>query len=309
VDQSGSSIFGYARPYRTVSLAPSLTEIVGSLNAVSTLVGTDRYSNYPDSVAAGQAKGDITTVGDYTNPSFEMIMGTTPDMVYCDGSQYTHYELSERLRKANVRAVVLYAGESIDTILDNIYIIGVTLQYEQTALVVIDELKKAEERLIELLGYVDPVKTMFALSPDKAPWVAGTYTYLDDVSAAVYSTNSMTGFYGWVHISSEVIAYVNPSVIVIITESYAPSQSEYNVMMGQLSGEWRISDAYKDGRIYLFCSDLADMASRPGPRYMQLMELFAMILHPEAFEKELPKYVGNDYESYLTITKGLGFNG
>jgi hypothetical protein len=39
------------------------------------------------------------------------------------------------------------------------------------------------------------------------------------------------------------------------------------------------------------------------------MELIAMILHPDAFDMDIPKFAGNDYGSYLTITKDLGFNG
>jgi len=309
-DQVGNSIFGYERPFRTVSLSPSMTEIMGALNAVSTLVGTDKYSNYPYSVTEGQAKGDIAIVGDYVNPSFEMIMGADPDMVYCDGSQYIHYEMSERLRRANVPAVVLYAGESTETIIDNIYIMGVTLQYEMAAQGVITMLKEAEEYLTMMLmsGGTDFVRTMFALSPDKSPWVAGQYTYMDDISTAVFGENSMAMFFGWAHISSEVIASANPSVVVILAETYVASPSEYDGMIGQMSAEWKSTDAYKNGKIYIFCGELGEMASRPGPRYMQIMELFAMILHPDMFAQELPKYIGNEYGSYLTITKDLGFN-
>ena len=81
-------------------------------------------------------------------------------------------------------------------------------------------------------------------------------------------------------------------------------------MWGSLSELWKSTDAYKSGQIYMFCGELAEMASRPGPRYMQAMELIAMILHPEAFSQTLPKSIGGDYEQYLdpAISKYLGFN-
>lgn len=315
-DQAGNSIFGYARPHRTVSLAPSITEMIGSLNAVSTLVGTDRYSNYPNSVVQAQIRGDIVSIGDYVNPSYELIMGTDPDIVYCDGAQYSHYEASERLRRSNVATVVLYGGESIETILDNIYIIGKTLEYDLRALSVINMLKDAEVAVIERLvaGGVDYVKGMFTLSSDKSPWVAGRYTYADDISDSVFGLNSMPdSFYGWVHVSSEIIAAADPSVIMIIMEGYTASVSGYNEVLNSLPSEWRATAAYNaadpaDSQIYLLCDKLAEMASRPGPRYMQLMEIVAMILHPYAFDVQLPKYIGNEYEDYLTITSHLGFN-
>ena len=47
-----------------------------------------------------------------------------------------------------------------------------------------------------------------------------------------------------------------------------------------------------------------DLASRVGPRLSQSAELFARILHPEAFDDGvvIPKYIGDDYVDHLTIT-------
>jgi len=310
-DQAGNSIFGYARPQNTVSLSPSITEIFGSLGAVSTLVGTDRYSNYPDTVVERQQSGRINIMGSWQNPSFELIMGTDPDMVFCDGSQYTHHELSDRLRRSDVVAIVMYSGESIDTILDNIYIVGLTLQYDMAALEVIKQLEDARELIVTKLmaGNTEFVRTMLSLSPDKSPWVSGSYTYANDIMTTVFGENVMPdSFYGWVHATSAIIASSNPSVIMILSYNHQATQAEYDNMLASLSGEWRYTDAYKNGQIYLLCEDLGEMASRPGPRCAQLMELMAMILHPEVFDEKLPKFIGNEYESYLTITAGLGFN-
>ena len=310
-DQSGNSIYGYARPQRTVSLSPSITEIFGSLRAVSTLVGVDRYSNYPDSVMTGRGTGDIAVVGDFIAPSYELIMGTQPEMVFCDGSQYSHYEMSERLRRSSVGTVVLYSGESIETIMNNIYIVGVVLNYELAALEVVKELRTAQQTLIDKLyaAHVGYVTSMLALSPDVDPWVSGKYTYADDMNTLVFGVNAMpSNFYGWVHATPEAVPSANPSVIIIISSDYHPG--EYGTMWGSLSELWKSTDAYKSGQIYLFCDELAEMASRPGPRYMQAMELIAMILHPGAFSQTLPKAIGGDYEQYLdpAISKYLGFN-
>jgi iron complex transport system substrate-binding protein len=284
---------------------------MGSVNAVSTLVGTDSYSNYPHSVAEARMRGDITTVGDYVFPSYEMIMSTRPDMVFCDGSLPSHWDVSERLRRSDVSTIVLYAGESIETILDNIHIVGFALGYDMISRDVAARLETAQKDIFAMLGgNAETVRTMLSLSPDKSPWVSGRYTYVDDVSLAVLGENSMpAGFYGWVQATSSQIAASNPSVVIIMSYDYAATQSEYDIMMDSLSREWQFTDAYRDGKIYLFCGDLAEMTSRPGPRYAQLMELIAMILHPNAFPGDLPKYIGGEYEEYITITKYMGFNG
>lgn len=311
VDQYGRCIYGYSQAERVVTLSPALTEIIGSLNAVNTLVGVDGgykgCSNYPDSVVTGKDRGDTVVVGDYTSPSFEYIIKTNPDIVFCDGSQRSHYEMAENLRKVSIPAIVLYSGESTDTIKDNIYIMGVAMRFELRALEVISMLDDAETEIMKMIssGGTVPKNSMVALSPDKSPWVSGYDTYVDDI-ITVLGDNAFSSESGWVWINSEMIPDKNPSHIIVIAENYDATQSEYDTLYNSFSKEWKETDAFKDGNIYIFCNGLAEMSMRPGPRYAQLMELVTLILH---FPSDIPKYIGDEYEDYITITKQLGFNG
>ena len=310
VDQVGNSVYGFPRAQRTVTLSPSLTEIVGSLNAVNTLVGTDKYSNYPAEVTNRQNKGDITIIGDYLSPSYELIMKVSPDMVLCDGSQYSHFEMSERLRKVGVNALVMYGGESIDTILDNIFIAGVAMGYDLRASEVIALIEEAVDVLTESLRSegTEFVSTMVSLSADKAPWVSGSYTYIDDILTQMFGNNVFSNSEGWVHSNSEYIAKNNPSTIIILTEDYSATQQEYDLLLSSMSKEWKDTDAYKNGRVYVICDSANEMVSRAGPRCTQIMELVARILHTGAFDGTgVDKFIGNDYEKYLTHTRDLGF--
>jgi iron complex transport system substrate-binding protein len=312
VDETGKSVYGYKQAQRTISLSPALTEILGSLRAVATLVGTDRYSNHPDSVIAGQSEGRIKIVGDFLNPSFELITGQRPDIVFCDGSLYTHHEITDRLRNSNVNAVLMYGGESIQEIMSNIYIAGVAMGYELRAAEVLDLLETAENDILDML-YEGPATrgtgVMLSLSPDKSPWVTGSSTFVDDVSSAVLGNNVLSEMYGWVHINSELVMTSNPSVILILTADYSATQEEYDMMLRSLSAEWKATDAYKNEEIYIICEDAGVMSQCPSPRYAQLMEITARILHPDVYtDKEMPKYVGSNYEDFLTFTKYLSFN-
>ena len=60
--------------------------------------------------------------------------------------------------------------------------------------------------------------------------------------------------------------------------------------------------------IYLVTGKAADLASRAAPRFPQLSELLAEIIHPDSFETEVPKYIGDEYRDYLTITKYLSYD-
>ena len=62
-------------PQRIVSLLPSLTETLCELGACARLVGTDRYSNWPDSVRA------LPKLGGLEDAQVERIVALTPDLV------------------------------------------------------------------------------------------------------------------------------------------------------------------------------------------------------------------------------------
>ena len=312
VDQFGRSVYGYPQAQKVVTLSPSITEILGSLNAISTLVGTDMYSVYPESVVAGKDRGDIVMVGDFLSPSFELIMKTDPDVVFCDGSQYAHYELAERIRKTTSNSVILYQGEGIDTILDNIYIVGVVMGYEMRALDVIEFLEQAELEIKKLIssGNTNPKSVLFALSPEKSPWVSGSDTYIHDIIHSILGINVFSSKeHGWFRSNSEWIVDADPDVAIIITSDYLANESEYKIMLSKLSSEWKSTKAYMDGNIFLLSEDLAALAQLAGPRYAQLMEIITLILHQDDLPVDLkvPKYIGNEYRDYLKITKDLGF--
>ncbi len=63
VDATATSIYGYAEPYRIVSLSPVCTETLNSVRGTQKIVGTDMYSNYPESIKSGHDDGSIAIVG------------------------------------------------------------------------------------------------------------------------------------------------------------------------------------------------------------------------------------------------------
>ena len=313
VDASGVNYYNYDQPRRTVSLAPSCTETLCSVGGVNTLVGTDQYSNYPDAVAAGQRAGKITVVGGYTNPSYELIVQQNPDMVICIASQVSHLIIAEKLRNIGIDVIVTFDGEDINTVLDNIYMVGTGIGYTLTTERTLSEITEAMDTIQETLNSHFQIKypsVMIALSAVKSPWVSGANTYISDILTFIYSENVYSAENGWVQVNSESIMQYNPSVIIVVGSEYL-SADDYRKFMDSLPAEWKNTGAYKTGEIYVFSEITADVASRPGPRIAQLTELTARILHPDAFSDGItvPKCVGYGYEHYLTITKDLDYNG
>lgn len=300
-DAAGNSIYGYKRTSRTVSLAPSITEMIGGIGAESTLVGTDRYSNHPETVVAAQNRGDIKIVGDFTNPIYESIINVKPDLVLCDGAQYAHYQMSERLRGVFITSILLYGGTDIGTILDNIYIIGKTTGYDMASEKLIKRFEYDADKIFASSA-ADQKRVMISLSADTSTWVSGKNTYVHGMVSGLSGTNVFEKMNGWVHINPEMINSADPETIVIISDMYKATQEEYGAMMQRMSSQWKSTEAYREGSVFLICGKATDMASRAGPRSVQLLELLSMFI---GGEPDIPKYIGDDYRDYLKITKDM----
>ena len=305
VDATATSIYGYAEPKRIVSLSPVCTETLNSVGGIQKVVGTDSYSNYPEYIDKGHKDGKVAIVGTYTDPSYEAVMNTSPDLVLCDASTYNDVQIAGILRSSNVNSVVLYNGEDLDTVIKNIFIVGNAVSYGLGAQAYI---MKYVYALSELEGLVSRtgMRTMIALSNDPSPWVSGGHTYANDILDQLQAVNVFASTPGWFNTTAEKVLDTNPECIIII-DSSRYHQNEYDKMISILSHEWKSTDAYKNGKIYLLCDGLGDLGSRAGPRTIQLMEIISMIVDPDSHtEKPLPKSVGNDYLDYLDITKNLG---
>ena len=306
VDQTGVSFYGYSVPNRIITLAPSVTETVCSVGMSNFIIGTDLYSNYPDSVVKRRDTGEISVTGGYTNPSFETILKLNPDMVFCEGAQASHLEIAKRLRTSGINAVVMYEGESIDTVMNNIFIAGVASQRTSTAIENIDNLNNAIGTIQKLISddAVGNKSVMVALSAMKSPYVSGSNTYIADIFKKTFGLNIFESLNGWIMVNAEKIAEFNPEVIIVI------SDGDYQTMYNSLSMEWKTTTAYANDEIYLLSGSAMDLASRPGPRIAQATELIGRILHQSSFPDSIvvPNWVSNNYTDYLTYTKNLGFD-
>ncbi|MCQ2055959.1 MAG: ABC transporter substrate-binding protein [archaeon] len=303
VDQSGRSIYGHGKVQRVVSLSPSITEIISNIKAADLLVGVDRHSDYPIEIMKMRNEEKLAVVGDYGTVLFEEILGAKPDIVLCDGLQYNHVQIANRLRSSGIESVVLCTEETFDDIIDNIYIVGTVLGRGSDANIKISQIENETLRIISLIEEAetsDNGTVMVVLGLNSSPFVAGSHTYVGDIIARLLGENAFANLDGWLSVDREVVVKNNPSKIIVLTTVYKATQLEYNCMLSILPDDWKSTDAYRNGEIYMMCEDAGDMMQRPSPRVTQLMGLLGRILHPEVFHLSVvPKYIGNDYENLL----------
>ncbi|MEA4977166.1 MAG: helical backbone metal receptor [Methanomassiliicoccaceae archaeon] len=305
VDATGKCFYGYGHPSRIVSMAPSCTEMICSVGGERKLVGTDEYSNYPGSVESARSSGEIASIGGFTNPSYESIVMTNPDLVVCINSQYSHLNMAERLRSAGINVVVVDGGEDVSSILESIMMVGTAMGIRETADNTVDGIAA---EIFNIESIVDgnssaPKNGMIALSTDKSPWTSGSYTYASDILNIISVGNSFGDLGGWVMVNSESLVKEDIDFIVIIASDGPSTQREYDKVLDSLGDEWKRTDAYKNGKIYFLTDSAADLASRAGPRVAQFTELMARIIQDTAFDGDMPMYIGDDYRDYISLTK------
>jgi iron complex transport system substrate-binding protein len=96
-DDRGVTVTLAAPPQRIVSLLPSLTETVCELGQCPRLVGVDRYSNWPASMAS------LPRVGGGLDPSIEAVVALKPDLVLLA----TSTRAAARLEALGIKVVAL----------------------------------------------------------------------------------------------------------------------------------------------------------------------------------------------------------
>lgn len=311
VDTTGMSFYGYGHPDKIISLSPSCTEMICAVGGERKIIGTDDFSNYPETVGSTRESGLIASIGGFTNPNYEKIISLNPDLVICINSQYSHVNMAKKLRSVGINVLVIDGGENINLILESLMMVGTAMGIRDTADVVVDNIVEELAIISEKVenNSSAPKNAMISLSTDKSPWVSGSKTYVSDILKKISVGNVFDKQEGWIMVNSESLipkgigSIAAIDYIIVIIEDGPGTQDEYNVALSSLSNEWRQTDAYKNGNIYFLTDSAADLASRPGPRVAQFNELMARIIQNTAFEGDIPKFIGDEYKEYLSLTK------
>ena len=103
-DDRGNAVTLTAPPQRVISLLPSLTECLCALGACARLVGTDRYSNFPESVRK------LPKLGGLEDAQVERIVALRPEVVLAAPSA----RVIERLETLGLKVLVLESRNRTD---------------------------------------------------------------------------------------------------------------------------------------------------------------------------------------------------
>jgi len=266
-DHVGRRVKVPEHPQRIVSLAPNLTETLFALGLGERVVGVTDYCDYP---AEAKLKPKI---GGVINPSVETVVSLKPDLVLItrEGNRRETLEALERL-KISVFAV---RAERLEDIFRMIRDVAATAGVPERG----DELaRRLEKQAAEIEKAVEPfaprrVVLLVWLQPIVS---VGRGSFLDDLlrrsGAASISASSAQP---WPHISVEEVVRSDPEYLLVPrSPGFAPTREELLRLPG-----WREVEAVQQDRIIY----LPSAVERPGPRLVEMQELIARALHPQAF--------------------------
>jgi iron complex transport system substrate-binding protein len=281
LDVYGTPIaFPQTTPQRIVSLTPSISEILATLNMQSHVVGVDFNTNYPAMMAAKPKVSDIN--GTY---NVEQIVALHPDLILSTGGITKPYD--SQLTKLNLHVVDLPPGNFEQT-LQQIVLVGRLTGTEESATKLTQQLQQQINQIeAKVAGTAKPgvLLEVDDSTPGK-PYVFGGGSFgdelLQDADASNIFHNNTTN-QGYPQVTDEAVISANPQY-VILTEDPAYGGDPSAVYK---RANWTAIDALKLHHVYHIN---ADIMQRPGPRLVEGLQCLAQIVHPDKFSGALPAY-------------------
>lgn len=255
-DQRGVTVRLAQTPQRIVSLLPSLTESVCALGQCQRLVGVDRYSNHPESIAR------LPRLGGGLDPSIEAVLALRPDVVLISLSS----RAAERLEALGLKVVALEPKTHADV-----------RRVLQTLGVLLDVPASEPERLWrEIQSGVDAaarslppgargLRVYFEVS--RGPYGAGEASFIGETLARLGVGNVIPAALGpFPRLNPEFIVRADPGLIMIGNRSMQTREAYPG---------WEQMRAVRAQRVCVYGVEDSDVLVRPGPRMAEAAQIMA----------------------------------
>jgi iron complex transport system substrate-binding protein len=246
-------------PQRIVSLLPSLTETVCALGQCQKLVGVDRYSNWPESIAK------LPRMGGGIDPNIESVVAAKPDLVLMAPSARGAERLSalgltvlalEPKSHADVQRVMGLMTQAL----------GLPMQDSERAWHLIekavnDAAQSIPQRVKGQRVYVE-VGT--------APYGASESSFIGETLQRLGMRNILPAALGpFPKINPEFVVRAQPDIIMVGDSSFADMKTRPG---------WQNMRAMRMQRVCHFKPEESDMLVRAGPRMAEGAHLMAKCL-------------------------------
>ncbi|MBL0418884.1 ABC transporter substrate-binding protein [Ramlibacter sp. AW1] len=262
-DDRGATRRWQAPPVRIVSLLPSLTESVCALGHCDRLVGLDRYSNWPPSLAP------LPRLGGGLDPDLEAVVALRPDVVLIAPSA----RAVQRLESLGLKVVALEPKNHADVRRVLLLLARLTGAGEQRALRTWQQIDAAMNAAAQSLpARARGARVYFEVS--RAPHAAAPGSFIGETLARLGAGNVVpTGLGPFPQLNPEFVVRADPDVIMV-SDRHVPA-------LAQRPG-WSGLRALREQRVCVFSPEEGDVLVRAGPRMAEAARLMAQCLAEKA---------------------------
>ena len=268
-DATGTEVTLQSEPQRIVSLLPSDTEILFALGLGNKIVGVSKWADYPAEAKTKPIIGDMKV-------DAEKVVAQKPDLVI--GGVSANGQDLEGLRKMGL-AVYAIEPKTIAEVEQAIKEIGnLTNSTEKAKELIASMEKKVTDIKSKTKDLTDDKRPRVYVEVSPAPdiYTAGKGTFMDEMIELAGGKNIFSDVNGWKKVGAEQIVAKNPQIVI---STHGVTADVLKDLQGR-SG-WQDIIAVKDKKVVAVDTNLV---SRPGPRIVDGLELFAKAIHPELFQ-------------------------
>jgi len=246
-------------PARIVSLLPSLTETVCALGQCRTLVGLDRYSNWPAAVQR------LPRLGGGLDPNIESVVALRPDLVLMAASARG----ADRLQSLGIKVLALEPRTHADVqrvISTLAQVLGVPAAESERLWREINAgvLAAAQSLPPQTRG----LKVYVEVSP--TPYGASESSFIGETLSRMGLRNILPGSLG-------PFPQINPEFVVRAQPDFILAGDSSRASMLQRPG-WGRLKVIQANRVCVFDQDESDMLVRAGPRMAEGARLMAQCM-------------------------------
>lgn len=268
-DMAGREVKIPAEPQRIVSLAPSITEILYTLNLGDRVAGVTEFCNYPPEAT------EKPKVGGFSDVSMEKLLEAQPDLVIAASIHIA--QVVPELEKLGLPVLVVDAHD-FPGVLESIRLVGRVTGAQEAAEALTAQMQERADKITQAVKDRPRPRVYWEL--DSTFWTVGPGSFVQDLIERAGGQNiAANAEAAWVQLSAEAIIAADPEVIFLADHPWGESAETVKARPG-----WEKISAVVNGRIVELTQEQTDIVSRPGPRVVDALELIARALHPDAFQ-------------------------
>ena len=275
-DAYGRNLTLPAPPWRIISLAPSITEILYAMGVQDRLVANTRWCRFPPRAR------ELPKIGTLDRPNRELMIQLRPHLVL--GTILTPPNIYHQLDETGLLSAA-FAHKDLDSILEDVRTIGKLLGVPGAALKVVNEIESRREGVLNAMRSQPsmPRRRVLLLYDLKELSSTGEDSWPGDMIELCHAVNIASGASSpWPGLSLEGAVAADPEVILLAVAPGERPLQKARAEIAALSEDpvWRQVSAVRNGRVVIIDKDLLAI---PGPRMVDALEAMAHAIHPEVF--------------------------